>query len=130
MTNFKFKKTFRRNILKGVKTQTIRRDVRCKPGDKITLELDDNRRDFEGVCESVYPVMFQKDEVWSLVIGKDTVVTLIQNRDELKRFAYAEGFDSWPQCRDFFKKQYGLPFSGFVHSWDFLTLKTKENHHA
>ncbi len=37
--------------------------------------------------------------------------------DDLFWFARKDGFDSWDEMLDFFKKLYGLPFEGVLITW-------------
>ena len=45
------------------------------------------------------------------------------NCEPLNEFARADGFSGWAEMKAWFSKQYGLPYSGYLHKW---RLKEKE----
>lgn len=127
MVSFTFKAEFIPLIHSGDKFQTIRRSMRCKPGETMHLftglRTKDCQRIGEAICQEVFPVMFREN---SFHTGFNHKVSQMDNPDELLAFAKADGFSSWEDCHQFFRNHYEFPFTGFVHRWDPSTFKKAE----
>jgi len=113
MVALNFMAKFAPAVEAGAKRQTIRRTARCKPGDALQLYTGQRtpvcRKIGEAVCWRVRPVTIAEDYLvldgWRLPSG------------DAHQFARADGFVTLEKMRRFFRKQYGLPFEGFVIEW-------------
>lgn len=107
---------FQDKILDGRKCQTIRRAVRCKPGDRLQLytglRTKQCRKLGEAVCTRVERVIIPAPPLGHLMIGEGRV---LRGR-ALEGFAAADGFNSREAFFAFFQQHYGLPFDGVVIS--------------
>ena len=65
-------------------------------------------------CLSVQPVTI---DVAHYVFRHTMVAGKYGGYDHLNRFAKQDGFDSWEEMRDWFKRRYGLPFEGVLITW-------------
>lgn len=126
MAGLNFKKEFAGAVEIGAKTQTIRR-VRKTPikvGD--TLQLYTGQRTKEcrkigvGVVREVSTVRLSADGVedyvtpiWQLMMLPPEETRHLTEEE----FAKADGFKDWPEMRDWFEGQYGLPFEGVLIRW-------------
>jgi len=113
MVALNFMPKFAAAVEAGAKRQTIRRTARCQPGDALQLytgqRTGECRKIGEVVCRRVRPVTIAEDclvlDGWRLPSG------------DAHQFARADGFVTLDKMRRFFRKQYGLPFDGFVIEW-------------
>lgn len=117
MPALNFKKIFVPKILDRTKQSTIRKPGRIKEGNKLYLytgmRTKQCSRIGNAVCSCVTPVIIAESEA-SILIGNkwhtfagNALAHLITN----------DGFASYEEMRDFFKKQYGLPFNGELIEW-------------
>ncbi len=116
MPALNFQERFADPVETNAKRQTIRRVWKrpIKPGDTLYLyrgmRTKRCRRLRVETCLDVQPIM--------LHVGHHVLMTgEYGGVDTLDRFARKDGFDSWPEMRDWFKKKYGLPFEGVLITW-------------
>lgn len=117
MVAFNFKERFASDIEAGVKTSTIRSSMRCKIGDKVqayTGQRTKNCRKLrEGVCTGVAHIRIDDGCPWTILshIGKvvDTNIGRVHEQ---------EGFSNVREMVDFFREEYGLPYTGYLHKFD------------
>jgi hypothetical protein len=106
--------------------QTIRKNARCKPGDTLSLRMWVGKPRAKGsrhyvirqvTCESVRTIWL-RDEMTG---QPSTFAVSVGGRrlDEVEGddFARADGFYDAADMRDWFLRQYGLPFTGHVITW-------------
>ena len=115
MVAINFKAKFADAVEGGEKRQTIRRTARCKPGDRLQLYTGQRtkkcRRLREVVCTDVYPIQITQTSI--------VVDGMIYALGSVMAYHYAkmDGFEGAPDMVEFFRKQYGLPFDGFLIEW-------------
>lgn len=109
MVAFNFKKEFSPQIKSRKKRHTIRQKQRCKIGDEMQLYTGQRTKSCKLIkrskCVDVYKIKMTK--VGCFYKGDIT----------LPEFAKRGGFKTPVEMREFFKNQYGLPFTGWVHVW-------------
>jgi hypothetical protein len=118
MVAFNFKSQFADDVEYGIKKQTIRQKRRCRPGDDLQLYTGQRttkcRKLRDAVCRST-------DEI-SIAMHTGSVCVRINgdllHSDAARVIACADGFDSVTSFAEFFDKEYGLPFSGWLIRWD------------
>ena len=102
-----FKPEFAEKIRTGRKTTTIRQKNRYREGQTLQLytglRTKSRRKIADAVCLGVHPITLTRDG-W---MGVDLPV-------ELGNLVELEGFDSWEAMRDWFLRQHGLPFEGYL----------------
>ena len=117
MPSLNFRKQWAEDVALGKKRQTVRkyrangRDP--KPGD--TLYMFTGMRTL--VCRSI--AKYECTDVRPIKMTDDGIVLddedmTPENRDV---FARLDGFTSWEEMREFFRKMHGLPFEGLVIYW-------------
>ncbi len=118
MPMFGFQDRFIDAIVRGTKRSTIRRTQRAKVGD--TCNLYARLRTKGCLCLATVEI----ECVEKITIGKHRVITSADNPWKVStpggyaiEIYLSEGFASWEAMRDFFDKQYGLPFHGYFHRW-------------
>jgi len=111
-----FQPRFAKIVKEGTKRQTIRREARCKAGDKLSLRqwAGKPRRKGsrqvvlgEATCTSVTPVRMA-------VIGITIMGIFHPSPDYL---AHADGFENFAEMLSWFGERYGLPFEGWLIRW-------------
>lgn len=118
MVAYNFMGKFAAAIKAGRKTQTIRRNLRCKPGDALQLYTGQRtpacQKIADAVCLETYPltisdtgIRFEAGQCHSL-----------RHPHDLDSFAQADGFIAWEDMKAFFFEKYGLPFKGFLIKWE------------
>lgn len=130
MVTLNFKKQFADDVECGRKKRSIRaprKDGRNpKRGDKLQLytgmRTKSCRKLGDAVCVRVRPV--QIDHMGVKIDGKSLYAgnaPAYQGSPDPNSwdgdFARADGFDSFPDMADFFEKEHGLPFQGFLIEW-------------
>lgn len=120
MVALNFNPEFVDKIKSREKRSTIRKTMRCKIGD--TLHLFTGQRTKNCVqfgtarCIGIGEIVIGLDDgtPWAFEgrIG-DVLVS--------KRFAHQEGFQNEQEMVNFFKEKYGIPFKGYVHTWELLS---------
>jgi hypothetical protein len=112
MPAYNFQKRFAPLVETGVKRQTIRRRRKrlTRMGDTLYLyegmrtKKCRRLRDPE-ICRLVLPVAISE---FAIGLGG----ALLRTYKAKDVFARLDGFGNWPEMRDWFRKQYGLPFYG------------------
>ena len=114
-----FQSRFADKILSGLKTSTIRKTARCKPGDTLSLRCWQGlpRRSKQDVllqvpCLSVLPIVLDFDELFSIEVNG-----IFQDHFDRREIWQHEGFDGEDNMRDWFLENHGLPFSGWMITW-------------
>lgn len=123
MPAFNFQEIFAPLVESGGKPSTIRKTMRCKIGDTVQLYTGQRTKDCrklgEGVCIGLAQITIGLEDgtPWAVhgVIG-DVFLH--------KRLHEQEGFMNVNEFVGFFRQQYGLPFTGYLHVWE---LKGKTN---
>lgn len=124
MVAYNFMPKFADDVEHGFKTQTIRREARCKPGDDLQLytgqRTKECRKLADAICTRVVPVKICDTEMFldgqRVYAGSDTENEGLYTYDN--DFARADGFDGYMEMADWFREKYGsLPFEGFVIYW-------------
>lgn len=113
---------FQDKILSGAKRQTIRQKARCKPGD--TLHLYTGMR--TSSCRLLGTATCTRVEAVHIFGTSERPMIVLDKKRTLRgapatRFALADGFESVDEFMKFFHQHYGLPFSGYVISWNAFT---------
>ncbi len=119
MPAINFKKEFAEKILSGQKASTIRMKAKrpIKVGDTLYLYTGLRTKNAALIrtveCKSVKDILFTDKDGYLLVCidGQRYRQTLIYD------IAVADGFNDILSFWNFFKKQYGLPFSGVLIGW-------------
>lgn len=102
-------------VVKGVKNQTIRKErkVPIQPGKPLMLyrnQRSENAKLLKKVpCKSVDDITIEENRI--IING------LILTENEKRDLADADGFTSIGALREFFEKNYGLPFKGNIIKW-------------
>ena len=123
MVAINFQERFAADVEDGIKTQTIRKTARCKPGDALQLFTGQRtpacRKLREATCSRVRPITISHMGIW--IDGKQLMAGWAR-RDDFEDgdcdFAKADGFDDFQDMADWFRDKYGsLPFDGFLIEW-------------
>lgn len=113
MPAFNFQPRFADLVESGQKTQTIRKTLRGKVGDTVYLYTGQRTKNCrklgEGRIVSIQAINIQQNVIF---VG-DWILSEKQD-DSL---ASADGFADRSEMLDWFKKQHGLPFDGFLYKW-------------
>ncbi len=114
MPMFNFQSRFAPLVESGAKTQTIRKTCRAKVGDTLYLYTGARtkacRKLGEGRCTEVAQVQIVE---YGVVIYCSTLVGV-----SAMWFASEDGFADFVEMREWFAKQHGLPFSGYLYKWE------------
>jgi hypothetical protein len=117
MVAFNFQTQFASAIRSGAKTQTIRRNERCKAGDVIQLYTGQRTKQCTligtATCAICEPIRIAEDHVAS---GGGRLPS-----GDAHHIATIDGFVSVDAMRDWFRDRYGLPFSGYRVMWHSFT---------
>lgn len=124
MVAYNFQEQFASYVEYGFKTQTIRRDARCKPGDHLQLytgqRTKDCRKLCDAICKRVTPIKICDTEMFldgKRLLAGDALRDEWEDRDN--DFAKKDGFDGYMEMADWFRARYGsLPFEGFLIEWE------------
>lgn len=114
MPAFNFQPTFADLVESGQKTQTIRKTLCGKVGDPVYLYTGQRtkqcRKLGEGVVVDVAPVE---------IVSRPVIRVLMSSLDVLymDSFARNDGFANAGEMFNWFSKQYGLPFEGWLYRW-------------
>ncbi len=112
MPALNFQERFAELVENGEKRQTIRRVRKrpIKPGDMLYLYTGMRTKRCRKLrlarCEKVESIRIEK--YGGAIISDEGWI----EPAFLQAFAEEDGFDSWEEMRDWFDKQYGLPFEG------------------
>lgn len=122
MVAFNFQERFTDDVEDGIKTNTIRRSARCKPGDRLQLytgmRTKKCRKLMDATCTAVKPIRI--DHMGIILDGKRLPAGWARRDDHEDHdcdFAKADGFDDFMEMAEWFHAQYTLPFNGFVIYW-------------
>ena len=121
MPAINFQERFADAVETHQKRQTIRRVWKrpIKPGDTLYLKMGMRtkrcRKLRTAVCLSVTKTTIASDHVSKYALKEFGLFIWVPA--QLKRFAREDGFDSWEEMRDWFKRRYGLPFEGVLITW-------------
>lgn len=122
MPALNFRAEFVHDIEEGIKRQTIRL-VRKRPTRQIgvgsILHLFTGMR--TKACRRLSNSPVYCNEVSDVYISDTFGVKVdheVLDARAREAFAHADGFESWPKMREFFERQYGLPFRGVVIKWE------------
>lgn len=122
MSAYNFKAQFAELVESGKKRQTIRamRKHMPKVGERVHLftgmRTKACRRLRAGHEDRHKAVRLVTIRHKSVDVGVGPLVTLRFDSD-LNEFARRDGFNDWPEMRDFFRREHGLPFHGFLVEW-------------
>lgn len=114
MVAINFSERFAGPVERGEKRQTIRRTMKCKPGDKLQIYTGQRtkscRKLLDAVCKDVRPV--------TLTRGTLEVGGAVYMSDPAAAFARADGFSEYDEMWNWFSQRYKTSrFEGFVISW-------------
>jgi hypothetical protein len=108
-----FQDRFAELVRMGLKTSTIRKTARCKPGDTLSLRRWTGKAyrspQEELVCVTcmdVRPIRLTSDS--AILDGQELCPDTIATHD---------GFANWADMRDWFLRVHGLPFEGVFIQW-------------
>lgn len=108
-----FFESFAPRILTQTKVSTIRRDMKCVPGDEMHFYIDDDvikdRRIGRAICQLVLPVRLSGNHV--SLDGK------VCSEHDAMLIAKNEGFMNLQEMLRWFEDGYDLPYKGFYHHW-------------
>jgi hypothetical protein len=115
MTAFNFKLYMAPKILDGTKLSTIRSTKRCNVGDVMQLYTGMRTKSChkirDVVCVGVASIIISRYSLWQLGETEGNVCPSIAPLHE------QEGFLNAFEMVEFFAKEYGLPYRGFLHAW-------------
>lgn len=120
MPAINYQERFAPKVESGEKRQTIRpkRKREIKPGDTLYhytgMRTKQCRKLRTDVCLECRPITIDKS---SMSILQDGTLHVFPVGTFLNWFAWRDGFNKWPEMRDWFKKRYGLPFEGVLITW-------------
>ena len=114
MVAINFQEQFAPLVESGMKRQTVRRDARCKPGDKLQLYTGQRTKGCRKLGEAICLfVDYCAIRDWGITFG---------NRDlhppTSDEFARADGFKDYDEMFAWFQNRYGQgEFVGRVIKW-------------
>lgn len=116
MVAFNFMPEFASKIETGEKRSTIRSTMRCKIGDTMQLYTNQRTREcrliMKVTCIGLAKIIISEKRIWEF---EGTIGEIFPNKCALHE---QEGFKNALTMLDFFKAQYALPFSGYLHVWE------------
>lgn len=112
-----FASDFAESVANGSKTQTIRARKLASVGSTLVLVAGKGEAKCQLLGHAILNqiVPFRLEETHSRLIGFEDGRELCASA--LDAMAKADGFDSGRVLGDFLHRQYGLPFTGFIHYW-------------
>lgn len=121
MPSYNFKQRFAALVESGVKSQTIRATNRnARRGQSAYLytgmRTKSCRRLGVGTLANVMPIEIGRHacgEPYAVLYPPEFIV-----HGDLDNFARADGFETSEEMVSFFESEYGLPFKGFLHTWE------------
>lgn len=118
MVAFNFKAQFADDVEHRRKRQTIRQNRRCRPGDALQLYTGMRTRNcrklLDATCAEVYEISIAVHGQFVCIRLDGEVLPSIMARE----IAIADGFDGVTSFAEFFEREYGLPFVGWLTKWD------------
>ena len=122
MVAFNYQPQFADDVEDGIKTMTIRKKARCKPGDRLQhytgMMHKYCRKLMDATCTAVKPIHI--DHMGIILDGQRLHAGWSRRGDYEDHdcdFAQKDGFDDFMAMAEWFDKTYGLPFDGFVIYW-------------
>lgn len=121
MVAFNFQPDFADDILADKKRSTIRSKRRCNLGDTMHLFTGQRtkhcRKLAERKCIGLAQIVIGKEEEgnvipWAIKGGYEGTPLVA------KRLCNQEGFINEKEMMDFFREKYGLPYTGWLHTWE------------
>lgn len=117
MVAFNFKKDFAPKIKSGVKRSTIRKTRRCNVGDTMQLYTGMRTKNCEKIINDVVCVGVAHVEIKGYY-GGYTYWGVSGKSEITEKLHEQEGFESYMDMMNFFENHYGLPFEGWLHTWE------------
>ena len=118
MRVLKFDERFRDDVEIGVKTQSVRREAKCRIGDPVLLCSDDGTP--LAASKVVGLDTIQINPTCMYINGK-LLLSILHSRDcdqTDNEFAQNDGFEGFMEMADWFESTYGpLPFHGVIIRW-------------
>ena len=115
MVAFNFRREFKPKILNGTKLSTIRSTQRCNVGDIMQLYVGQRTAECEKLmdarCVGVCSIVINHTNFWA------TSGIFGNVRPSDRPLHEQEGFQNVKEMVDFFREQYGLPYTGYLHAW-------------
>ena len=122
MVAYNFRKEFADDVESGIKTSTIRKRARCKPGDKLQLYTGQRTKGCRLLCTAncilVQDVRIEGSNMevnGRPVAAGDATRNEIEDRDN--DIAKRDGFTGFIEMAEWFDRMYGLPFEGARIVW-------------
>jgi hypothetical protein len=121
MPAINFQQRFAEAVESGEKRQTIRR-IRKRPikvGDHLFFYTGQRTKQCRyltwHLCRGVRIISIDLDAIW-IHAGDGKPKTAMIGK-ALDRFAKKDGFQDWPEMRDWFCRRHSLPFDGVLIEW-------------
>ena len=119
MPAINFQPRFADLVESGRKTQTIRKANRFKVGDKVALYTGQRtkrcRKLGEGVVTELAWIRLNRKRIGYFQVEYWSAG--LQTNPDITDFAIADGFADAEEMVDWFEKQHGLPFKGWLIKW-------------
>jgi len=109
-----FNERFAESVRLGVKRHTIRERPMVKPGDQVSLRM------WSGKAYRSKQTVLREAEVVAVVpiiIGRDWLRFNGVQVSNPNGLAHEDGFFNFEDMRDYFAREYGLPFLGWLIRW-------------
>lgn len=120
MVAINFSQQFVSSIASGNKRQTIRQSKRCKPGQQLQLykgmRTKECRLIRNAICKDVRDISFSIDPLFfspRIELNGDKLT-----HSEALDLAIDDGFGDATAMTVFFKGLYGMPFNGYLITWE------------
>lgn len=118
MVAFNFKPQYVDAIESNIKCSTIRQKLRAKVGDSLQLYVGQRTKNCRKIkdttCIGTAKIQINEQQLYILTEVKGIC---IPNPIDIPFFAQ-EGFKNAEDMRQFFREQYGLPFTGYLVTWE------------
>lgn len=109
-------------IRHGDKTQTVRKNTTCEPGDVVDLINADTGDVICDVC--ITGVSHVRIDSTSMRLNGQALFAFIHDRDQWEptdtEFAQACGHEDYCAMSSYIDNLYGLPFEGVAIKWEWL----------
>ena len=116
MVAINFNQQFVNVIASGNKRQTIRHTKRCKPGQKLQLYTGMRTKKCRIIrnagCKTVCEISFSRNPLRIKLDGNELSQT------QALDLAIDDGFQEITGMMDFFDNLYGMPFNGYLITWE------------
>ena len=107
-----FQDRFAELVRTGQKKQTIRKKARCKPGDELSLRKWTGKP-YRSKQETLLNTKCKEVGAIRIEDGPAPAGVLMI----VEGWAHADGFSSFIEMQEWFRKTHGLPFEGEVITW-------------